>query len=387
MDEVEMAYPECILQCGNLLTEENSTKEHVIPNAIGGRKTVTGFICNSCNNNTGSLWDAELARQLNPLSLLLGIRRYRKSVPSQVFPTSGDGEVQLHSDGRMTIAKPSHEVTTVGSAKQLKISARSMRELRSSIEGLRSKYPSLKDRSIDDLMATAQASSYYSSDMTQITLEFGGEKTGRSLVKSAVALVYGSGIDPKACDLALDYLSNESAKPCFGYHYDGDRDLVVNRPLEKPFHCVYVQGHSDTGAILGYVEFYSLHRMLLCLSESYAGNDFSTVYAIDPIRGEELDIDIDLDLSMSDIRSAFDYERFDDDVRQAAAKSLFEYIVKADLNRALDKAVEGAVKYAFDNCDAKHGEYLTDDQLQHLIKDIMDKMTPFIKHNAERFGN
>ncbi len=387
MDEMKMSDPECILQCGNLLTEEDSTKEHVILNAIGGRKTVTGFICTRCNQNTGRLWDAELARQLNPLSLLLGIKRHRGRVPSQVFPTSGDEEVQLHSDGRMTIATPSYKETTIGNIKQLKLRARSMRELRRLITGLRRKYPPLANRSVHELMATARGDSYYSSDMTEVTLDFGGEKTGRSLVKSAVALVYDSGIDPQACDLAINYLSTHNAKPCFGYYYDGDRDLVVNRPLEKPLHCVYVRGRSDIRAILGYVEFYSLHRMLLCLSESYSGDDFANLYAVDPVKGEELDIEIDLDLSMPDIHSAFAYERFDDRVRQSAVNSLFEYIVKSNFKRSLDKSIGDAVKHAFDNCDAEHGEYLTDDQLQRLIKDIMGKMKPFIKHNTESFGN
>ena len=72
-----MAHPMCAFRCGSRITEDTSTKEHVVPNAIGGRKRVTGFICNSCNNKTGAVWDAELARQLNPLGLLLGIRRQR----------------------------------------------------------------------------------------------------------------------------------------------------------------------------------------------------------------------------------------------------------------------------------------------------------------------
>ena len=31
--------------CAKHLTESNASKEHVIPNAIGGRKTINNFIC------------------------------------------------------------------------------------------------------------------------------------------------------------------------------------------------------------------------------------------------------------------------------------------------------------------------------------------------------
>ena len=293
-----MGTKQCIL-CGRTLTSANSAKEHIIPNAIGGRKTVTEFICKSCNNETGTNWDAELARQLQPLSLLLGIKRQQGDVKPRKFPTSSGGEVELHADGKMTTTKPSHEMTTDGNTRQLKISARSTKELRKLLRGWQRKYPALKNRSMADLMSAAQARSYYSPDLIGIPLEFGGEKAGRSLVKSTVALVYDAGVDPRVCDLALDYLTQDNAQPCFGYFYDKDRDLVVNRSVGRPFHCVYVKGDAGTGTILGYVEFFSLHRMVLCLSESYSGRDFQNLYSIDPVKGEELSIDIDLRLSIS----------------------------------------------------------------------------------------
>ncbi len=69
-----MVAGQCTL-CSCSLTADNNTEEHIIPNAIGGRKKVQGFICRTCNSESGSEWDNELARQLNPLSIHLGIRR------------------------------------------------------------------------------------------------------------------------------------------------------------------------------------------------------------------------------------------------------------------------------------------------------------------------
>ena len=386
MNEVETAHPMCVFQCGNRITEDTSTKEHVVPNAIGGRKRVTGFICNSCNNRTGAVWDAEMARQLNPLGLLLGIRRQRGDIPSQVFSTSSGGEVRLFSDGKRTIAKPSHEITTDGDNTHIRIHARTMRELRSLMNGMRRKYPSLKTKSLDDLMTTAKAASQYDSDWTAFNLEFGGAKAGRSLVKSAVALAYDAGIDPNNCDLALDYLLNEEAEACFGFYYDHDRDLVINRPEKKPFHCVSVKGDPETRTILGYVELFSLHRAVMCLSESYSGRAFASVYAIDPVNGQEIDLEIDLELTISEIRSAYSYEKRDEGVRVAAANNLFECIVEADFNRALDRNIRGAVASAFAKCGAEQDEYLTDAQLKQLLEDILQDLIPFIEHNAPRFG-
>ncbi len=378
-----MGIQQCIL-CGRTLTSANSGKEHIIPNAIGGRKTVTEFICRSCNNETGTNWDAELARQLQPLSLLLEIKRQRGSVKDLVLPTSSGGKIRLHSDCKMTPAIPSNEETSDGNVTQLRVTAGSRKELKEQMKGMQRKYPPLQKRSVGDLLSTAQERSHYSSDLIQIPLEFGGIRAGRALLKSALALVYDAGIDPGVCDLALDYLTQDNAQPCFGYFYDKDKDFVVNRPMERPFHCVYVKGDSGTGTILGYIEFYSLHRVVLCLSESYSGRDFQNLYAIDPVKGEEILIDIDLSLPMSEVRSAFDYEKYDVDVLLTAVHSLFGHIVEVDFKREQERVIRDAVEYAFGDRDAEPGEDLGDDQAHQITEKIMEKLIPFLQHNAGR---
>ena len=94
----------------------------------------------------------------------------------------------------------------------------------------------------------------------------------------------------------------------------------------------------------------------MCLSESYFGRAFTNVYAIDPVKGEEVDLEIDLDLTMSDLRSAYSYERWDEGTKVAAASSLLKCIVGADFNRALDRNIRGAVESAFAKCGAEQGE-------------------------------
>ena len=381
-----MGIQQCIL-CGRTLTAANSGKEHVIPNAIGGRKKVVGFICKNCNNVTGTEWDAELVRQLQPLSLLLEIKRQRGSVKALVLPTSSGGKIRLHSDGKMTPAIPSNEEIPDGNVTHLRVTAGSRKELKEQLKGMQRKHPSLQKRNVGDLLSIAQERSHYSSDLIQIPLEFGGIRAERALVKSALALVYDAGIDPGVCALALDYLTQDNAQPCFGYFYDKDRDLVVNRPVGRPFHCVYVKGDSGTGTILGYVEFYGLHRMVLCLSNSYSGRDFQNLYAIDPVKGEEILIDINLSLPMSEVRSAFDYEKYDVDVLLSAVNSLFGHIVEADFKRERERVIRDAVQYAFEDRDTEPGEDLSDDQAHQIIEKIMEKLTPFIQHNAGRFLN
>ncbi len=374
----------CALQCGNQVAGGNSSKEHVIPKAIGGRKTVGGFICRSCNSQTGEAWDAVLANQLKPLSLFLGIKRQGGSVPPQVLSTSDGGAIQLHPGGRRTISKPSVAIEREEGATRARISARSRKEARRVLKGLLKKHPS-EQRSIDDLMSGVHEASSYSPAWTEVKLDFGGHKTGRSLVKSALALVYDAGIDPKSCNLALAYLLGEGGDPCFGFYYDKDRDLVIHRPLCRPFHCVYVKGNADSGTILGYVEYFSLHRVVLFLSDSYSGEDFENIDAIDPVSGERLDLDIDLELELGDVLSVVACEKEDWTVRQDAAEHLLGHIVNVDFDRALSEVIEEAIEQAVANCEAEPGEELTDRQVQQLVGDMMQVLEPFILHNSEKW--
>ena len=57
MDKIDMPERKCFL-CKVPLTSENDSKEHIIPQSIGGRKKVKGFICQDCNSTTGQEWDS-----------------------------------------------------------------------------------------------------------------------------------------------------------------------------------------------------------------------------------------------------------------------------------------------------------------------------------------
>ena len=47
----------------------DDSKEHVLPESItyGSSLRVTGFICKKCNNQTGTEWDAEIAKACRPM--------------------------------------------------------------------------------------------------------------------------------------------------------------------------------------------------------------------------------------------------------------------------------------------------------------------------------
>ena len=45
--------------CNEILDESLGSREHLILNAIGGRRKVRGVLCMRCNNTAGAEWDTD----------------------------------------------------------------------------------------------------------------------------------------------------------------------------------------------------------------------------------------------------------------------------------------------------------------------------------------
>ena len=129
--------------CRTVILAENDSSEHIIPNAIGGRKIVRGFLCNRCNNSTGAKWDSELAKQLQPMCNFLNIRRQRGNPQPITVETVSGQKFLHHPDGRMARSKTEFSVHQDGEKTTINIKARSPKELEKLIPGLIRKYPQL----------------------------------------------------------------------------------------------------------------------------------------------------------------------------------------------------------------------------------------------------
>ena len=359
--------------CDVEITEENDTNEHIIPNSIGGRQKVRGFICISCNRTSGDQWDAELAKQLNPLSLLFHIKKDRGGPPpSQTFETTSGEKITLHHHGRMSPSKAVFVKEERDGKSVIHIQARDMKEAKRMLEGVKGKHPSIQ---VEEILAGVAMEERYLDGMVEMSLTFGGTRAGRSVVKTALALASWAGIEARACEHAMGYLRLDGPA-CFGYYYA--KDLLIDRPFATPLHCVAISGSPETGLLLGYLEYFGLQKVVLCLSENYSGPSVECCYAIDPRTGEELNINVRLSLTMKDILAAYDYETYD----YAEVIKCFEAVMPAALEakakRERDQVIADAIEYGFEKCGAAEGEILTQEHLEKLVEAAMEKIKPLI---------
>jgi hypothetical protein len=374
----EMPSGNCVV-CDDRINPKNDSKEHVIPEAIGGRLKVKGFICKRCNSDAGGTWDAKLASQLHPLSLMFGVKRQRGSTPGLAITTTAGEELVIRPEGGFIPTKPTFSEEKTAEGTKIQITARSMEEARGILAGVKRKYPKTD---VDRMLADAKVSSAYPKGMVHHHLDFGGEVSGRSIVKSVLALAHHAGVPTSVCGDALSYLRDPAATPCFGYYHA--TDLASNRPAETALHCVSVEANPDTGLILGYAEYFGIQRVVVCLGRNYAGDRVEACYAIDPRTGKQLNLSVRLGFDEAEIEAIYDYKMIPDGAIEQAFAKVMPGAMKRQFEAERDRITKEATEYALANCGAKPGEMLAEGHVRKLSSLIMEKLTPFILHNSMR---
>lgn len=196
---------QCLL-CERNISTETDSREHIIPNSIGGRKKVSGFLCADCNSKSGDNWESELAKQMNPLGLFFRINRERGNAPSQNFKTISGEEWELNVDGSMNLPKPIFKKQQSETGTKIHISARDMPEARKMLKNISKKYPQLNK---EELLKNAKIQSTYLREPIEFKLSFGGLDAGRSFVKTALALLSTTDANVSDCDHAIDFLKRK----------------------------------------------------------------------------------------------------------------------------------------------------------------------------------
>ena len=273
---------------------------------------------------------------------------------------------------RATLVDHRHRFPDVES---IQVTAGSIAQARDVLNGVKRKYPKVD---VEAVLAGAETQRSYARGVVRIDLDFGGPMSGRSLVKSALALAHGAGLPINQCRDALAYLRQADAEPCFGYYYVDD--LVDGRPQATPLHCVAIDTNPATGLILGYVEYFGIHRAVVCLGRSYDGDRLKSVYALDPRTGEALDVAVRLDFDVADVRAIYAYERDDAEKRQEAVGAVFGPALGSHQANERDRVVRDSLNFAWANCGGVPDQPLTAEHLERIKELFADRATPWWKH-------
>jgi hypothetical protein len=289
--------------CPNPLEGDQRSGEHVIPNAIGGRKEVFSFICRSCNGNHGREWEAELAAQFLWFSSAAGVSRGRGGKhPDLKVQTAMGEKLKLRADS--VLVPDGHKVTldVLGDRLDASIQSNDSKAIKNLLRKLARDNPEFD---FENAICSSVSVDSYLDQALIMNFSYGGPAAGRSMVKSTLALLSEVHVDKAACERARAYLLDPSPEASPPYCFFFDTDLIVNRPDSHLFHCVSVIGQPQERRILGYVELFNFARILIHIGDGYTGKSFQKTYAVDPVAGKTLDLTVDFGRVKGSLKDLF----------------------------------------------------------------------------------
>lgn len=370
--------------CPVMLGKENSTKEHIIPNSIGGMVKVVGFICNLCNNRKGETWDAVLSDQFHWLSLMLGIVRDRGEVPPTVVETVSGEKFNLLNNGSLEPAKFAFSRIEEDGRVKISMTPRTMQEATRKIKELAKRYPKL-----DKAQALEQTKikTTYLKEPLNIQLKFGGELAGRSVVKTALAFAFWRGIPSSICENIQEFLLSEpvfdeagevvpSDAGCYGLAYLSD--LVKERPHGAFFHCLGLFSDQASNQLFAYVEYFGLARWLIVLSKHYDGPVFNESYALDPTTGKPVRVTLNWPLADEEVKkivTGYGLKNYDSEIIK-----MIGCIMKRANERSFNNTLEKALKIAKEKYGFKPGDQIPKAHAAKIANEVADAMAVYMSH-------
>lgn len=347
--------------CHEKITTKNHSREHVIPQSIGGRLKVSGFICKRCNEQAGAEWDRPLFDQYQWFSVTLDIKRESGKSPGPIKVNTVDGRTfKLSSDGTMVPAIPT-KPTLADDGKTISFSARDWKEARQQLSGLKRRFPQLD---VDAVLGDAvETETMLDSPLIQ-SFEFGGVRELKSTVKTALAFAFKEKVDLRYCSAPIAYLNDQHTHGVAAMFYT--RDPVVSRPSKTLSHIVGIQSDLTERRLLAYVEYFGVARFAVLLSEDYEGEPVHAAHAIDPTTGKEVQVSIDLKLSDDDL-SAIKLGRPDFfDGFKRAMDDLTPLLMEKMADRRRERELTKIIQEGFAQSGAEPGSILNEQQFQRL---------------------
>ena len=285
----------CVL-CSAELVSLNRSWEHVLPESLGGKLRTDYVLCKSCNSRTGHDWDAVLARQLLPFSLMVFPSQNSLGQKTRRVRDDHGNSLILKGGVRGGAEHPQAIVTKAGESLELSISAPSRKRAVQEIERMVKKGVLPAER-----RAEALASITCEEALTWVEFEeagsVGGEATWRSMLKSMVTAGHLSGLMPADMFPAVEFLRGcERGVPNLPIgtspvRHGGTGELPVRR------HCIHIETDMQKRVVWGYLELYGTFTAIAELGTHYTGRPTEWTYCIDPVTGANLTEDVTVDLT------------------------------------------------------------------------------------------
>lgn len=295
-----------------LISKENQSLEHVIPNALGGHLKSKKLVCSEINTGIFSKLDAELCKRIEIAKLIEFKRDDGKNQP-EIRGTSVEGlkySVNNQKQGRLLSLKPFEVVDATGK-RFLKFPEHQKNQI---ISSRLKKNPSLTEKDVKIKFETQNS-------YNQMDFEYGlniitsSIDSFRAISKIATNFAILNNISRQDIKTFIDFVQGSGTdKIKLGYfypkhllNYDFDSDEIS--------HILYLKGSMEDNLLYCYIELFNTHCFIVILNQNYAGEDLEYSYVWNVLKAHETNkpIFMTLDRNFLLSRSYIYYDKVEKD--------------------------------------------------------------------------
>ncbi len=362
-------------RCDTKLTEDNSSDEHIIINACGGRLKSKELLCKTCNSIFGDFFDNELARITNDLSNLLLIKRHRGNPQPIKGKASKTGEEYfLEFGGSLKKVKPEIKETIDGDNVELTISTDNENQFQKILKGLKRKYPNLD---IEAISASTTISKGYLNDTIHIQTQVGGKEAFKAIAKTAINYFILKGGDSVFIKHLLPYLENKIDLDMVWLHYP--QCYPYQYEETEVTHILRLVGDSKERILYCYIELFNVQNYIVKLNDDYRGKDMSCQYVFDVLQMKEIKKKLPEKLTRESLLDLFINK---DGKPFKIVQTRYLRVLKIADSRQVSKHQSELISKGINNSLGKKadGEIINEDMINEAVNEIMKEITPFILH-------
>ncbi|WP_439481933.1 HNH endonuclease [Cyclobacterium plantarum] len=264
--------PEKIVTKEKRELKEYKHKEHIIPNAIGGKLTSDKILCAKCGGNFGADIDSALVQHCQNFSTLLNIRRDRGSNQDIIahkrsgekIIISSSGEIKPKIEGKL-------EIPLKSDGKPNSIIVKSKQELKM-VKGILSKeYP--------DYRYKIEEKDIYENDVLNIPYTI-SEDAYRGICKIAVEYYLEHCGSKEKIQHLLPYMKKEKGDKQHPVHlFYPKKELNIDN---KVYHLIHIKGRKEEKILFAYIRLFGVTSFFVALNwGNYFGEDFEQNYLFD----------------------------------------------------------------------------------------------------------
>lgn len=288
--------------CETEIQLENRYKEHILLNSLGGKLKSASLLCQKCAPCFDAI-DAALSKQLNPIGLLLNIKRDRGTNPSiKATITETGEEIFIGAGGKPVPIKPVIKDPVIDGALHLSISARDKKQMREVLQGLKRKYSWLN---VEAMLDEAAPQGFYMTSPVHHEETVGGEEAFRAICKMAIGFYLHQGGTRDFIAHLIPYIKDGQNCNCVWFYYPDNFTALDGENLTV-LHRLYVKGDPSEGILFAHIDFFSTFKFLVLLSDHYDGDPLQTTYTFDVVKSETIAQEMEIAISRQELLDLFE---------------------------------------------------------------------------------